>query len=340
MARAASVSPEATPRKALRSDDRLSDDWQSLVSSCGKSEDPEKLREELADLKRRWLEEDPYLVAQTAVRILRAGGDAETGIRFEVGPGRTLVGWPTLRVFLLDLLAICDPDLAVEIAREVLASTASAEEYAVALKPLTMKGPWRAPDHELEAHFAKLLDTPGWQTSAGLAEGLDLARNIGTSAAAAALAAWVESRPAALEAGKMALHETAAKDPGLLIGLIAGDPEVFSAQPDLRAGLMARATPSDSEQTATINDYLRNSEIPAVEKRQFLKLYPLRSASTGYRLYGNPPVPYDRAGVVADDRQALAEVQSWQADPALAELLPEMHALEERLQVWTRQAGE
>ena len=36
---------------------------------------------------------------------------------------------PTLRVFLLDVLSITEPDLAMEIAREVLGSTTPAEEF-------------------------------------------------------------------------------------------------------------------------------------------------------------------------------------------------------------------
>ncbi|MEP4076810.1 hypothetical protein [Haloferula sp.] len=49
---------------------------------------------------------------------------------FVTGHGGGLQSWPSLRVFLLDVLMSTDPDVAVEVAREVLAETDSAEEFA------------------------------------------------------------------------------------------------------------------------------------------------------------------------------------------------------------------
>jgi len=281
-----------------------------------------------------------YLVASMSAHLLRGGADAKTGIPFEVGGGRLLKGWPTLRVFLLEMLSTTDPDLAAEVAREVLGTTGSAEEYAVALKPLLQKGPWRAPDAELEGYFSAMLAKPDWQRSAGLAEALDLARIVATPAATATLAVWLDGSPAAREVGAMALHETAAADARLVTELIARQPGLFEDQGGLRAGLMARATVSEAGQPELVDDYLKNPAVPVQEKRDFLAVYPLRSATTGYRLYGSPPAPYERSAVVADDQAALAAVGRWKADPGLAELLPEMGKLEGRLQTWVRQGEE
>ena len=313
-------------------------DWRSLRETCDGSQDPETLRTQLAGLKEKWLEDDLHTVAQTAARLLRSGEDAATGMSLEVGPGGSLRGWPTMRVFLLDLLAIADPDLAVEIAREVLAGTRSAEEYALALKPLLMEGPWRASEEELQAHFSKLLWTRDWQTREGFAEALDLARVVSSPGTAEILARWMDASPPALEAGEMALHETAAKAPRLFVELISGDRTLFADQPDLRAGLMARATVSEEGQAAGIESYLKNPAIPAAEKETFLKLYPLRSATSGHRLYGTLPKPFERGQVAADDRAALEAVTRWKTDPSLVPLLPSITALEGRLQTWVKQA--
>lgn len=310
------------------------------MANCRDNPDPELIRKQLEALREKWLEEeDLYVVAQLIGQLLRSGEDAKTGLPFEVGPGG-LRGWSSMRIFLLDFLSIADPDLAVEIAREILASTSSAEEYAVALKPLLMEGPWRASDQELQDHFSKLLSNPEWQTREGLAEALDLARVAPSSGTADVLARWVDSSPPAKQAGEMALHETAAKSPSLFVKLIAEDPALFADQPELRASLMARATVSDGNQAPGVEAYLKDPAVPLAEKQQFLDLYPLRSATTGYRLYGQPPKPFEHGQVVSDDRAALEAVNRWIADPAMVELAPSMSSLQDRLETWVEQAGD
>jgi hypothetical protein len=124
------------------------------------------------------------------------------------------------------------------------------------------------------------------------------------------------------------------------VELITGDRTLFEDQPELRASLMARATVSDGTQATDVDDYLRDPSISREEKEQFLDLYPLRSATTGYRLYGQPPKPFDRSQVVADDRAALEAVNHWMLDPAMADLAPSMKSLQDRLQTWVKQAGD
>jgi hypothetical protein len=314
-------------------------DWRECLSRCENGDDPAALKQWLSTTRNRWLEEEPDVVAQTIGQLLRGGADAETGIPFETGPGRALRGWPTLRVFLLDVLSVTDPDLAMEIAREVLGNTASAEEFAVALKPLTLGGPWRASDEELAGYFSKMLDTPAWQNSAGLAEALDLSRIASSPEVVETLAHWVDHSPPALKAGSFALHETAAEHPALVSELISTDDTLFAEQPDLRASLMARTNVSDAAQASQVEAYLKNPAISQAEKQEFLSLFPLRSATTGYRLYGKPPSPFQKDHVQADDRVALGMVSAWKNDPALAGLAGDFATLEGRLQSWTRQAG-
>jgi hypothetical protein len=63
----------------------------------------------------------------------------------------------------------------------------------------------------------------------------------------------------------------------------------------------------------------------------------LRSATTGFRLYGKTPAPYTRAQIAAGDRAALERVIQWAADPALADYHAEIQSLRQRLEQWTRQ---
>lgn len=318
----------------------MDDEWQQILTACEAGASPEDIRRDLAALKRRWLQEDLNLVGQLSAHLLRSGVDAKTGIPFEVGKSRALKGWPSTRVFLLDLLSVADPDLAMEVAREVLATTNSAEEFAVALKPLTWKGPWRASDAELEGHLATMLGKPEWQRSDGLAEGLDLARTLGTAAATTTLASWLKTSPPARELGQMALHETAAENPQIVVDLMSHQSDLLEGPAGLRPSLVARAAISEPAQSGMVEDYLHSPAVSEQEKREFLKLFPLRSATSGYRLYGDPPAPYEHGSVVQDDQAALEAVTRWKADPELAGLLPEMSKLEGRLQTWVKQASE
>ena len=329
------------PVRTSAASQRLAAEWRALLGECNGSTDPEALRKRLAKLKAGWLEEDDlHLVAQTAAQLLRSGEDAETGIPFKIGTGSSIRGWPSMRVFLLDVLAITDPDLASAVAREVLASTNSAEEYAVALKPLVESGTWKASDAELADHFSRLLSRDDWQGRAGFLEALDLSRVVSSPATTEALARWVDTSPQAASAGEMALHETAAQSPGLLVGLVSAEPTLFADQPDLRAGLMARAEISKEAQAVGVESYLKDTAVSSAEKEQFLALFPLRSATTGTRLYGSAPMPFERGKVAADDRAALEAVGRWKEDPALSTLLPSLEALEGRLEGWVRQAGD
>jgi hypothetical protein len=136
----------------------------------------------------------------------------------------------------------------------------------------------------------------------------------------------------------MALHEAAAEDPLRVILSVAENPAMLEDAPVLRAELMARAMVSDPAQESVVRGYLENPLISQDEKFRFLELFPLRSATTGYRLYEANPAPFQKAAVAADDAAALKVIQSWMGDPALQSLQPSVRALESRVQTWVNQA--
>ena len=101
---------------------------------------------------------------------------------------------------------------------------------------------------------------------------------------------------------------------------------------------MARADPEDPAQVSTVDAYLRDPALTNEEAVLFLKTFPLRSATTGYRLYGKTPAPYSFDRIAAGDRKAAELVNSWAADPALAKYRPELQSLQQRLAKWVEQA--
>jgi hypothetical protein len=315
-------------------------DWAGLVALIDQGASSEEIRQQLADTKAKWCEEDPRVMAEKIAILLRDHEDRETGLEFETGHGGGLRSWPSLRVFLLDVLMSTDPDVAVEVAREVLAETDSAEEYAVAMRALVMEKPWRAGDDELHAYLANLLAREDWQKEgrAGFAEAMDLVREIGTAQAFQSLAEWVDGSPSFKEAGAMSLHEFAAEYPDKMSQSVAEEPSLLASDPGLRAGLMARIDPMDPKQLRVLEGYLSSGEVTVAEKRDFLRLFPLRSATTGFRLYAGTPAPYDLDQVKVSDLAAAEAVEAWLGRADLNPLNSELLALQQRLDDWRKQA--
>lgn len=307
---------------------RVLNDWNELVAWLDSEPRPSnhEIQARLLALRFAWTEMDPQVLAEMIHQLLGTGGDRMTGLDFEVGPHGFLNGWPSLRVFLLDILAASDSEMAAEIAKEVLGETSSADEFAVALRSLTREGN-EATDEELSALFGKMLGRSEWGNSAGFAEAFDLARWVGSPEIATQLVSW-NGNPALKF---MAMDEFAAQHPGVMLEVLATGNSLTGIA---CASLMARADPEDSKQMATVNDYLRSPDRSPEEAAAFLKAFPLRSATTGYRLYGETPAPYSYGQIVAGDRAAYEQVRQWANDPALEKYRADLNGLQKRLATW------
>ena len=308
-------------------------DWKDLLLwlNSQPTPQPEDVRARLKATRMEWTEMDPRVRAETIKKLLDSGEDAATGVDFRVGLHGFLKGSPTLRVFLLDVLATSDPEMAMAIVRPLLDQTSSAEEYAVALRSLTRDGIGRAEDAELLTRFGRMLGREEWQGSPGFAEALDLARYVGSEEAARQLAKW-NGNPLLKS---MALDEFTAQHPGVMSGVLITDSNIKSSD---RATLMARANPEDPQQLAAVDAYLRSPERSPEEAAAFLETFPLRSVTTGFRLYAETPAPYTHERIVAGDLIALEQVNAWVKDPALEKYHAGLLPLQERLANWTKQA--
>lgn len=311
---------------------RILEDWADLLQWLRSDPAPnaDEVRARLKALRIAWTEMDPQVLAEMIGRLLATGEDAATGLEFRVGNHGFLSDWSSARVFLLDVLAASDPEMAQVTARRILDQTTSAEEFATGLRSLTRQGMARAEDAELLSRFGRMLERAEWQDSRGFAEALDLARFVGTPDAARHLASW-NGKPALRS---MAMNEFAAEHPGAMLQILGPDSAVDEAT---RANLMARANPEDPAQLSAVDAYLRSPDRSPGEVAVFLKSFPLRSATTGYRLYGRMPSPYSYERIAAGDRKAGELVNTWAADPALEEYRPELLALQQRLSKWIEQ---
>lgn len=311
---------------------RMTDDWDHLLEWLRSTPAPstEEIRLRLLQLRKDWSEIDPQVRAEMIARLLSTGDDQPTGLEFRVGVHGLLAEWSSLRVFLLDVLATADPTASAAIASKLLDSTTSPDEYATALRSLTRPGSGINSD-QLEARFSALLKKPEWQTSRAFAEALDLARYLGTPVAARQLASW-DGSPALKN---LALDEFTAAHPLAMLEMLEAESPVAGLS---RASLMARAHPDDPVQLAIVDRYLATPDLSNEEAAAFFRSYPLRSATTGHRLYGKLPAPYDFEQIRSGDQAALQQADRWAADPGLEKFRPEIQALQQRLNEWIRQA--
>ncbi len=323
----------AVAQAAARS--KIQKDWNALIQWLSSVPPPsaEEIKARLLATRIAWTTTDPQARAEALRQLLETGQDAVTGLDFEVGNHSLLAGWPTLRVFLLDVLSTSDSEMAADTARHLLDRTDSPDEYATALRSLTRQGIARADDSELVSRFGEMLDHPEWDQSRGFAEALDLARVVGSAEAARKLTAW-GGNPVLKS---MAMDEFAAEHPQAMMEVLDIEASVTGKS---RARLMARADPADAGQLAAVDTYLRSPDRTDEEAAVFLNLFPLRSATTGFRLYGSPPSPYTFDQIKAGDRAAIDRVDAWVGDPALSKYRTHLAALQQRLSEWVGQADE
>jgi hypothetical protein len=330
--------PRLTEQEQLVASDaaekqKVLSDWAALLKwlSSVPPPDAEEVRERLLATRTAWVQLDPQALASAIKELLESGADAKTGLDFQVGLHGMLEGWPTLRVFLLDALAISDPEMGKVIAADLLDKTPSADEFATGLRSLTRTGMARATDTELLTRFDQMLGHEEWQSARGFAEAFDLTRFVGTPAAARKLVAWNGNS----ELRSMAMHEFTAEHPEAMLETLETDVSLES--PD-RACLVARADPADPKQLGSVDDYLHRPNLTAEEADVFLNAFPLRSATTGYRLYGATPSPYTFEQIKSGDLAAGEIASRWLTDPALEKYRPQIQALQQRLEKWIEEA--
>lgn len=289
---------------------------------------PEEIRSRLRELRNTWARLDPDLLAEILSELLDARENTPTGLPFEVGPQGLLAGWPDLRTYLVDSLGMTTPEAALEIARPLLKKTDSPSEYAVGIRCLVRCHGSGVPSEELMSCFGTLLARKEWQRDAATLEALDLARYLGNRDAASALLRWEGNH----QAREMALHEFAAEYPETLLTVLAEQAVDLNSPQSL--SLLARADPSEENQARMIDLFIRNPSIPKEHRESFLSLYPLRSMTTGYRLYRGNPSPYDEMHIRQSDAAALAQADSWLRDPSLQDLHPALQKWKNRLIEW------
>lgn len=266
---------------------------------------------------------DPQLAAQAILEFLHSGADEGTMLAFEVGPGGTLAGAPTVRVALLDWLGQLDVAAAEAYSWQWLNQPRNSGEWAMHMRNLAWADPDQSRSGRLVESLTWTLENTDWPQSAppGFLDAFDLLPHTANAPLFSRFAGMAgDPNAGALPwAVFLAIDRTILKSPDRFLTSIAADSGLLAAAPEVRASLMARADIRSTPQREALQRYLRRTDLSPVEVDTFASLYPNYNLLVGYRLFttadsnGNSMTEY-----AARDRAAFELLAVWEQDPSLS----------------------
>lgn len=263
---------------------------------------------------------------RTAVvlEFLESGEDVRFGSDFRFATGGVLQEWPTLRVALLDYLAQRDPEAARVLAGALLDHRPDEPgEWTLAFRELARGHEARGWPVTLRSRVRDFLQDPEWraQSPRSWLEGFDavvaggmvtelpelsrLAAGSGGASEGARFAAF-------LAADRLMLHR-----PVEILAALNRAPALFASEPNVRAGIFARADVRDREQRRQLEAYWLRHDVTAVERAAFTDQFPFYDLALSANLLTVTPTR-PLADLRDQDRATLKELDRWRTDPRFA----------------------
>ena len=255
---------------------------------------------------------------------LNSGEDASTALDFMLQPGGYLSTAPTLRTFLLDQLAQLDIEAAGQYAKNILDTSASADEWALALRNLV----WANSGHNFseDPYFAEKLETllnnQKWlqHPTVGYLESFDAVVYHGGPQFTRKLAQLHNSQQtdSIQFASALALDRMAQQSPAKTLEILVSEPELLKNAPSTRAQIIARADVQDPAQTDIIQTYLFDTDLSEGELQVFAQNFPNFNQIISYNLITKQQT-HNLNEHAQQDLATLKQIQSWLKDPRLSE---------------------
>ena len=229
---------------------------------------------DLASLRRNLFADPAAGIA--AIRLfLATHEDAATGQHFAVGRDGVLSGAPTLRLFLLDLLGQLSRQVrsgdGAAVAREILGTKDSPDEWALALRNVAWDEPKSRPFlaqkmHEMLA-YEPWIATP----TSGMIEAFDVAVYSGDATFIPTLAALSRGESPPLQrAATVALDRLAETSTLAAMNYLNANPTMIADLPFVRADYFAKADLGNAEQKRAVEQYLDRGDVSVSEKTKFI----------------------------------------------------------------------
>lgn len=266
--------------------------------------------------------------------FLESGQDQPTGLSFEIAAGGNLTTWPSLRTFMLDALPAIDPAAAAALSREILTKPTTADEWALALRNVGRAETSAEATALLIEKTAALITNPEWQTnpSVGYLNAFDVLVHTNATASTPLLSSLIQQkdRKDLAHAGFLTLDRLVQRNPAEVLPQLAADTALLASRPEMTAQQFARADLRDPAQQQLVRNYLLDPARTATELRSFTGVYPNNNRFISNNLLTTES-QQSGADLAEHDRQVLAIIKSWSADPAFQPIAEHLRAMTARL---------
>lgn len=303
----------------------------------------EKLREvkigveargSFAELKAALRQMDAKDASEWLLAALASGEDFATDLDLTLDAGQNLAGWPSWRVFLLDLLFLTDPEAASKVSRELLGTSASPDEWAVCMRNLGRVGKH---DELLKTKSAELLRRKEWQKkpSAGYLEAFDVIVHTRNTALAPELLANCDAREekAVRHASFLTLDRLIMAEPAKVLPELVRNSSKHPQSGLMLSNMIARADLRDAKQRQAVEVYLIDPKRTAEELRGFASVFPNANVAVSQNLLTNTPT-IQGEDLAARDRASLEVVSAWLMDERFKTVQEPLRAIALRLESW------
>jgi hypothetical protein len=290
---------------------------------------------ELKDQRRRLLAMPPAEAREWILRELDGGADHPTGDDLSIGTDRKLTAWPSYRTFLLDLLFQIDPAVAAQKSRELVGSSDSPDEWAVALRNVARADGTGESSGWLREKSAELLRNKTWRAdpSAGYLNAFDVIVHTEHTALAPELLALCDDpeRRAVRHASFLAVDRLTQARPEVLLPVLADSAASLRQSGPMISNLMARADLRDEVQRGAVERYLLDPRRSTDELASFASVFPNANFHVSNNLLTEVE-GIDGFELAERDRAALEVVRDWMADERFAERREALARMQARLE--------
>ncbi len=266
--------------------------------------------------------------------FLDGGKDRATGLSFGIAKDGSLSEWPSFRTFLLDTLLAVDPAAAAAVGRSILETPTTADEWALALRNVA-RGEAALDASYLRAKTEELIANPAWQAdpSVGYLNAFDVLVHIGATDSTPLLSGLIRNkdRRDLAHAGFLTLDRLVQGQPAEVLGRLSQDTALQQSRPEMVAQQFARADVRDPAQQALVKAWLLDPARTPVELRSFAGIYPNNNQFVSNNLL---TVQASAAGddLASHDREALATIKAWAADPEFEPVAEHLRGMISRLE--------
>jgi hypothetical protein len=300
-------------------------------------------RESIDSLRGRLLEMGAAGAVAEIEGFLASGKDGATGQDFEIGSGGAMKGWPTLRVFLLDLLLEIDPAAAARIGREILTKPTSADEWALALRNVARGEASDADPDFLRTKTEELIANPEWRAepSVGFLNAFDVLVHTRAIASAPLLSGLIQDkdRRDLAHAAFLTLDRLVQRETVSMLERLQADRALRESRPEMTAQQFARADLRDERQRELVKTWLLDQSRTPLELRNFAGTFP----NNNKMISNNLLTTEERVSgedLRAHDREVLEIVREWREDAEFAPVSEHLGAMEARLSEFVKGAEE